>query len=344
MKITFPVLTLCIGGAQRMLVELANGLVTRGHDVTILIPRTGDIEYTIRAKVVQTKNDYFLNENDYPKADLIVSNYYLVVPSAQQASQKGKGVHVRLSLCYEPTFLKDNHKTYPTYHMTKHVMVLSKWQQEIIALNHGIQGHIVPVGVSQNFKNLQLRKNKNPLVITAIVRKPEGGFSWHREQDYLVRELVKVKSRFPHVKLNLLCPPNELASSPSLQNLKKTKTFTFYSPKNDQEMCYHYNQANIFVVSSIYDAACLPGIEAMRCGAALVTTYCGGNTDYARHQENCLMSYRFENRLGQDIIRLIKNPALRQKIAKEGEKEAAKWTWQRSISAFELAIQQLKLK
>jgi glycosyltransferase involved in cell wall biosynthesis len=341
MKITFPALTLCIGGAQRMLVELANGLAARGHDITILMPRTGDIEYKLRAKVMKTKNDYFLYESDYPKGDLIVSNYYLVVPSAQQASQNGKGVHVRLSLCYEPTFLKDNHKTYPTYHMTRNVMVLSQWQQQIIALNHGVQGHIVPVGVSHKFRNLQLRKNNNSLVITAIVRKPEGGFSWHREQDYLVRELAKVKSRFPQVKLNLLCPANELASSPSLQKLSKTKMFTFYSPKNDQEMCYRYNQADIFVVSSIYDAACLPGIEAMRCGAALVTTYCGGNTDYARHQENCLMSYRFENRLGKDIIRLIQNPALRQKIAKKGEQEAAKWTWQRSISAFEKAIENL---
>jgi len=39
MRFTFPVLNLSIGGAQRMLVELVNGLVQRGHDVTVLMPR-----------------------------------------------------------------------------------------------------------------------------------------------------------------------------------------------------------------------------------------------------------------------------------------------------------------
>ncbi|MFO7264209.1 MAG: hypothetical protein A6D91_07325 [Bacillaceae bacterium G1] len=79
----------------------------------------------------------------------------------------------------------------------------------------------------------------------------------------------------------------------------------------------------------------------MQCGAAFVTVYNSGNADYCRHEVNCLMSYRYENRLFYDLDRLIHNPELRSRLAREGEKEAAKWTWERSVHAFETAISRI---
>lgn len=342
MRITFPILTLCKGGAQRMLAELANGLVNKGHDVTILMPPQGDLEYDILGTLIRTPT-YQILESDYPKSDLIVSNFYTIVPAAQAASENGKGTHVRLSLCYEPTFLPDNHVTFRTYHMPN-LLVLSKWQQQIIYLNHGVKGHIVPVGVSSAFRNLHIRNPNNPLQISAILRTPEGGFSWHREQDYLIEHLKLVKKHCPQVIINLICPPKELAISSSLQQLRNSGIFRFFTPGNDTELCYHYNHTDIFVNSSTYDSASLPGLEAMKCGAALVTTYAGGNLDYCRHEENCLLSYRYENRLFHDIMRLISDPDLRGRLALAGEKEAATWTWEKSVAAFDQAITEILKK
>ena len=53
----------------------------------------------------------------------------------------------------------------------------------------------------------------------------------------------------------------------------------------------------------------------MKCGAALVTTYKGGNIDYCRHEENALVSYRFENRLAHDILRLVHDRFFTQSIS-----------------------------
>lgn len=340
MRITFPILTLCKGGAQRMLAELVNGLVKKGHKVTILMPPHGDLEYEIQGKMIRTAS-YEILETDYPKGDLIVSNFYTLVPTAQKASENGKGIHVRLSLCYEPTFLPNNDITFRTYHMPN-LLVLSKWQQQIIYLNHGVKGHIVPVGVSSAFRNLHIRNPNHPLQISAIVRIPEGGYSWHREQEYLIEQLKLVKQQYPQAIINLFCPPKELASSLILQKLKNSGIFRFFTPGNDTELCYHYNHTDIFVISSTYDTASLPGLEAMRCGAALVTTYAGGNLDYCRHEENCLLSYRYENRLFQDIIRLINDPALKSRLALAGEREAANWTWEKSVAAFEEAITKIQ--
>ncbi|MNI38252.1 Glycosyl transferases group 1 [compost metagenome] len=302
------------------------------------MPPEGALEYSVEAKVIRTQISYQIQESDYPSGDVIVSNFYTIVPSAEAASRNGKGVHVRLSLCYEPTFLPDNHITFPSYHVTKNLLVLSSWQQQLIALNHGITSEIVPVGVSPSFYNMNIRNPQALLQISAILRRPEGGYSWHREQDYLIEQLSQVKSLYPQVQINIFTPPQELASSPTLQAVKQKYPFRYLTPGNDLAMCYHYNETDIFVNSSTYDTASMPGLEAMKCGAALVTTYGGGNLDYCRHEQNALMSYRYENRLASDIVRLIEDPELRLRLSAAGEKEAALWTWGRSVDAFEHAI------
>lgn len=334
LRFTFPILTLCKGGAQRMLADISNGLVEKGHEVTILMPLHGDIEYDIKAKILRTKQA-ILSEQDYPQSDIIVSNFYTTVSSAHQASLNGKGTHIRFSLCYEPVFLPDQDISFQTYNQTPYLIVISQYQKDLISLLHGVNGEMIPIYVNPNFKDLKLRNENNPLTISAIVRKTEGGYSWQRDQSYLIQQLRKVREEYPHVKFNLICPPNEMENSQSLQQLRNSNEFQFYTPSNDTELCLYYNQADIFVTSSIFETAVLPGLEALKCGAALVAVYAGGNTEYCHHEQTCLLSYRYENRLAKDIIRLIENKDLRNKLAEQGQKEAALWTIERSVSSFE---------
>ncbi|MEE6131980.1 glycosyltransferase [Priestia flexa] len=336
LNITFPILTLCKGGAQRMLADISNGLVDLGHNVTILMPPQGDIEYDVKAKITRTPGAV-ITEQDYPNSDLIISNFYSTVPSAAAASAQGKGIHARFSLCYEPVFLPEQSVSFQSYNTTPYLLVISRYQQELISLLHGIKGEHIPIYVNPNFSKLSLSNKRKPLTISAIVRIPEGGYSWQRDQDYLIEQLKVVKKQFPSVRINLICPPNEFAQSPMLQDLRNKEGFLFYSPKDDYELCAYYNRADIFVTSSIYETAVLPGLEAMKCGAAIVGVYAGGNTEYGRHEETCLMSYRYENRLGEDIIRLIQDPALLAKLKNNGEQEAERWQLSNSVAAFEKA-------
>lgn len=321
-----------------MLVELTNGLTAIGHQVVILMPLGGDISYEVHSTVLRTSYTV-LRETDFPVSDIIVSNFYTTVPVSEAASRNGKGIHVRLSLCYEPLFLPENERSFPTYHITDKLIVLSEWQQKLIMLNHGITGSIVPVGISSSFNNRHIRQRlQEPLNVTAILRKVENGFSWHREQDYLVQQLDMVKQLAPEVIINFISPPDEFYSSDSLQAMKASGKYRFFTPQDDEELGYHYNGADIFVSSSIFDTGSLPGLEAMRCGAALVTVYSGGNLEYARHEVNCLLSYRYENRLAQDVLRLIQDQDLRTRLAVQGEADSAGWTWENSVRAMEQAI------
>ncbi|MEK4190416.1 glycosyltransferase family 4 protein [Paenibacillus sp. FSL L8-0494] len=337
MKLIFPVLTLSRGGAQRMLAELANRLSEIGHEITILLPSDGVVEYEINCELRYAADDD-LSASDFPVGDVIVSNFYTTVEVSQQASNEGKGIHIRLALCYEPTFLPDNSRSFASYSLTSNLLVLSRWQQEIVQMNHGIKGTIVPIGVNPVFRNLNIREPENKLVVSAVMRKPEGGFSGHREQDYLLEQLNRVRRLHPEVELYLIIPPGEFAESTTLQTLLMDERYHIRTPANDTELCYHYSESDIFVSSSTYDTGSLPGIEAMRCGAALVTVYSGGNMEYGRHGHNCLMSYRFENRLADDIITLINDPDLRQRLARKGEQDSQHFTWEKSTQLFQNAL------
>ncbi|MCF6136895.1 glycosyltransferase family 4 protein [Pseudalkalibacillus berkeleyi] len=321
-----------------MLVELANGLSRKGHDVSFLMPPNGVIEYPVNVNVIRTAG-HIIRATDIPKSDVIVSNFYTLTNTCQEASLSGKGTHVRISLCYEPVFLPDHEASFKSYHVSKNLVVLSDWQQQLVKLNHGIEGKIVPVGVSNLFKNLGIRRSTKRVQVSGILRIPEGGYSWHREQEYLIEAFTALKRKYPSVIFNIITPPSELRSSVTLRKIHANRLFNSMTPNDDQQLNQFFNNTDIFVSASTYDTASLPGLEAMKCGAALATVYSGGNMDYCRHEENCLLSYRHENRLIQHVSSLIDNPGLRNKLAIAGEQEAIKWTWARSVNHFENALE-----
>lgn len=321
-----------------MIAELANALTLIGHEVVVLMPSLGVVEYEMNCPIIPVPAPV-LTEDHFPYGDVIISNYYTTVPVAERASRQGKGLHIRLALCYEPNFLPDNNQSFASYGITRNLLVLSRWQQEVIRINHGIKGRIVPVGVDPDFHNMHFRDNPGkPLIVSAIMRRPEGGFSGHREQEYLIQQLDMVKRLHPEVELYIITPPAEYAASRSLQALLNTGSYQLRTPGNDDELAYHYNEADIFVSASTNDAGSLPGLEAMRCGAALVTVYSGGNLEYCAHGQNCLMSYRHENRLAADIVTLINDGELRRRLAARGEQDSLNFTWERSVQVFQAEL------
>lgn len=333
MKFVFPIITLCKGGAQRMLAEITNRLADRGHDVTILMPSYGDVEYPVRARLQRTASGGLM-ESDFPYADYIISNFYTTVDIAQAASLAGKGRHIRLSLCYEPIFLSDQHITFASYNLTKDLFVVSEYQKALVEINHGIKAKIIPVGVSELFHNKDLRLTNPALTVSVILRRPEGGHSWQRNQDELVDVLRNIKAGFPFVQINTIIPENEYLQSAQLKQIIQTGLFNLHCPATDEQLCDLYNRTDIFVTSSVHESALMPPLEAMKCGAAVVSYYAGGNKDYCRHEETALTSFAYEKNLYDHIARLILDKDLRQRIAQAGQNEAMKWTWENSVNRF----------
>ena len=97
-----------------------------------------------------------------------------------------------------------------------------------------------------------------------------------------------------------------------------------------------YNTASVFLCSSRVEGFGLTNLEAMACGAALVTTDCGGIEDYATHGDTALVSpVPNADALRDNLLRTLADDALRVRLARAGNELAATFTWDRSATIME---------
>ena len=75
----------------------------------------------------------------------------------------------------------------------------------------------------------------------------------------------------------------ELADAPGARYVERP---------SDEEVNALLNEATVFLQTSRHEGFCLPILEAMAAGAAVVCTDADGNRDFCRDGENCLMPAR----------------------------------------------------
>lgn len=100
-----------------------------------------------------------------------------------------------------------------------------------------------------------------------------------------------------------------------------------------------YDSASIFLCTSLSEGWGFPSIEAMACGAALVSTRNGGVDDFAQHGDSALLADVGDvEALSGHVLELLENESLRDKIAARGVESAARFSWKSSTDAFEHVV------
>jgi glycosyltransferase involved in cell wall biosynthesis len=99
-----------------------------------------------------------------------------------------------------------------------------------------------------------------------------------------------------------------------------------------------YSEADVMFVPSWFESFPLQPIEAMSCGAAVVTTQIG-TEDYARNEETALVvEPRDSEALAAAVIGLARCRVRRQRIAAGGMHEAQRFTWEQSTAEIKFAL------
>lgn len=92
-------------------------------------------------------------------------------------------------------------------------------------------------------------------------------------------------------------------------------------------------KSDIYICNSEYESFGLPTLEAMTCGAAVITTDTGGMRDFVIENENGLIAQKHnKDDLVEKIERLIKDKELRNKLSKNGMETAKKFSWDEIIN------------
>ncbi len=97
-----------------------------------------------------------------------------------------------------------------------------------------------------------------------------------------------------------------------------------------------YNDSAVFLCTSIVEGFGLANLEAMACGAALVTTDNGGSSEYAEHDSTAIVAPVDDaDAIARGAIDLLRDRSRRTRIATAGSERARTFTWDRSARILE---------
>jgi glycosyltransferase involved in cell wall biosynthesis len=101
-----------------------------------------------------------------------------------------------------------------------------------------------------------------------------------------------------------------------------------------------YNMSRVFLCTSKVEGFGLPSVEAMACGAALVTTDNGGSRDYAVHPETSLVApFGDSEALAAHAITLLEDESRCTAVATAGRDLAQRFTWERTGEMLEAFLE-----
>jgi glycosyltransferase involved in cell wall biosynthesis len=165
--------------------------------------------------------------------------------------------------------------------------------------------------------NLPSKPEKNSIVISSVLRKQP----WKGTTDFLTA-VEELSPKLPN-GVKFVGITNEDISS-----LKIPSALTISRPSCDADLVSLLQESDIFVVTSHWEGFGLPGLEAMACGCALISTDNGGCDEYVIDRENC---YLYKSQDIQQLVNLITllvdDKTIRSKLESNGLQTSSSFSW-----------------
>ncbi len=319
MKISFIEPHLKVYGGIRRIIEFANRLTERGHDVTIFHSDGTPCNWIKCIGKVKSYNEVLSESHD-----VIIYNdpnpidYYLV----KKAKAKLKVFYI-LAL-YEKDLLKGiNPKVYLPFHWNKRMLLLKKslessylklsnstWIYRWLKENMNIDSKLLIGGINTDiFRPVNVKKNHNEIRVlcSGDPRKRKG-------TDTVLEAIKLVKNVESRVVLD-----------------------TYYGKGIPQErMAEKYSSADIFVDGQWYAGWNNPVVEAMACKVPVVCTDIGGVQDFTFHKKAALLvPPKNPEAMASAILRLIKDKELRESLRENAYQLIKKFDWDKSVDRLE---------
>jgi len=347
MTITFIIPFIGVGGGIKAVFEFANELKKLGHNVSVIYPLMAmplghkwyDIRnfasrvkktiinykngpkvnwFNLRAKLVGVPN---LAEKYIPKADIIVATWWETAYYVNKYNQD-KGQKFYLVQHYE-VWGGPKEKVDQSYKLGLKMIIHSTWLKNILEnkLHLRVEDLILHApDRNQFYLEDNFRKNKVRVLM------PYRAETW-KASNIGIEAFEKAKAKFLDIELvmyglkysDLVPKCAEFHLLPSLDELRNI-----------------YNSCDIFLFSSECEGFGMPPLEAMACKIPVITTNVGAVADYTIPGKTALVSEPGDvNSLAQNLISLIENPKLRQKIGNLGYEYTKHITWERAAIKIE---------
>lgn len=341
-------------GGHRTIFEYCNGLLKRGHTVSICalgFPHD-HTWFPLKAKVVYSSRGRYLNfynnlagqlglpavdetrmlTNLVPQCDVAVGTFFQTATAVARADTcKHKAYFAQH---FDPLLLDspyEQHWALSTYHLGMPIAVNSTWLQQRIKQETGAVCPVIPPGINLRiFRPRGDVAHKHRLRILAL-SKP--WVKWKGAEDLLsaLKLVTENRSDFELVTFGV--------QKPSINGLNVPHRH-IHAPSDD-ELARLYSSADIVVSPSWYESWPLPPLEAMACGTAVITTR-PGTEDYARHMQNAfVVPARNPATLAAGLLRLMDEDSLRRRLGEAATKSVRGFSWETAVSRMEAFLREV---
>jgi GT2 family glycosyltransferase len=321
LQIVYVTESAIVGGGHRVVFEHLNGLLARGHNVELWTLEDAPDWFELRCPVRTFAGHDELVRALAPLDAIKVATWWRTAAPVWRASV-AHGVPVYFVQDIETSYYQDapaaRYAVLDSYRPEFHYLTTSDWNRERLQelglrsalVSPGIDGatfHPLPdVGRREDMVLALGRSNplKNlPLTLAAWRALPE-----------------------PRPELVLFGSEPELATEPGIRYVENP---------TDAEVNELLNETTMFLQTSAHEGFCLPILEAMATGAAVVCTDAHGNRDFCVDGDNCLMPAAGPGPVAAAIETLLRDRALRDRLGHAGIRTASAYGWPHRIDALE---------
>ena len=310
-----------VGGGHRDVFEHLNGLIERGHDAQLWTLGDEPDWFDLRCPVRSFDSYGALSAALAPLEAIKVATWWRTSDAVWRASVL-QGLPVYFVQDIETSYYRDDpHRRYEvlnSYRPEFRYLTISEWNREQLR-KLGLEACLISPGVDlSNFRPLSAVSRRDDMLLALGRSDPLKNLpltlkAWRRLPE-------------PRPELCLFGSEPELAAEPGISYVR--------SP-SDADVNELLNRATVFVQTSTHEGFCLPVLESMATGGAVVCTDAHGNRDFCVDGENCLMPEASVGAVAASISRLLADSTLRSRIGQAGVRTAAAYDWDTRIDALQ---------
>jgi glycosyltransferase involved in cell wall biosynthesis len=323
-----------IAGGVRAILTYADRLAGRGHDVTLVVPAKGRLRaawlnarsagpdwipgFRPRVRWVRRWEPARL-----PDGDIVVATAWQSAAAAAEAPARcGAGFYFVQH--YESLYHGSPETVDVTYRLPLRKLVISTWLRDVVREKFAGDAEVLvtPVDPALFHRVPVAVGTSRPRVLML-----HHEYAWKGVADG-VEAARRVKARVPGLVLvgfGLKAPRD---ASPYDE---------FHANPPQDRLAAVYSGCEVYLCPSWDEGLGMPPMEAMACGAALVTYDNGGCRDYARDGETALVARRRDVAdLAAKLERLVTDAGLRGRLAAAGQRlVTTAFDWDRVVARME---------
>lgn len=344
-----------LGGQEQRVRDLSERLAKKGHQVEVF---TSDVGCPKDKQLKSTKNlkIHYLPAKEIAHTPIIPSLYNELMKIPQDSI-----VHVHVAQAYVPEVVykvcKKRKIPYiahvrvdskpssfigkiflPFYKRiilkkflkkSNKIITLTKDYKDLIIEKYLIEKNKIKV-IPNGFQKSLLVKNKKNNLINHLLY--VGRISRDKNLPLLLNSLVISKYKFI---LDIVGDGELFEETKRLAKEKGLTNVIFHGRKEGKELINLYKNADIFISTTRQESFGTVYLEAMASALPIITSNVLGVRNVVKNGYSGILCKQTPEAFAEAIEKLIKNPKLREKLARNGLKEVKKYSWDKIVEQTE---------